>query len=91
MARLETLRDANAPAQEIANIQRQLRALPNDAAGARKQWESDYRDAMRRSQPPTPHAQAFPATAQQTSQEARNNFIALVLVLMIGTAGCPMC
>lgn len=89
MARLEILQDANAPAREIANIQRQLRALPSDAAGARKQWESDYRDAMLHSQPPTPHAQAFPATAQQTSKEARNNFIALVFVLMIGTAGLP--
>ncbi|HSD35931.1 MAG TPA: sodium:solute symporter family protein [Rhodocyclaceae bacterium] len=89
VARLETLQDANAPAREIANVQRQLRALPADADGARKQWESDYRDAMARSQPPTPHAEAFPATAQHSSSDARNNFIALVFVLMIGTAGLP--
>ncbi|MDB5800872.1 MAG: cation acetate symporter [Rhodocyclales bacterium] len=89
VARLEALQDANAPAREIANIQRQLRALPVDAIGARQQWESDYRDALARSRAPTPHAQPFPADARQSSQEARNNFIALVFVLMIGTAGLP--
>lgn len=89
IARLETLQDANAPAREIANIQRQLRALPADATGARKQWENESRDAMLRAQVPAPHATPFPATAQQTSAEARNNFIALVFVLMIGTAGLP--
>ena len=58
--RLDALQDANAPAREIAATQRQLRALPADAPGARKQWESEYRDAMQRAQPPTPHAGRFP-------------------------------
>ncbi|MEC5386408.1 VC_2705 family sodium/solute symporter [Uliginosibacterium sp. H3] len=89
IGRLETLQDANAPARDIAEVQRQLRALPADAASAREKWESDARDALARSQPPTPHAQAFPETARQSSEEARNNFIALVFVLMIGTAGLP--
>lgn len=89
VGRLENLQDANAPARDIAEVQRQLRALPGDAASARKQWSSDYRDALTRAKPPVPHAEAFPPNAQQDRAEVRNNFIALVFVLMIGTAGLP--
>lgn len=89
MRRLEYLQDANAPAHSIAEVQRQLHALPADVAGARKQWAAEYRDALKRAQPPSPHAKPFLPTEGQSSRDARINFIALVFVLMLGTAGLP--
>ncbi|GAA5161189.1 VC_2705 family sodium/solute symporter [Viridibacterium curvum] len=86
--RLEYLQDANASARDIANAQRQLRALPGDAKTARVQWEADYRDVVSRSHGPAPHAQAYASDGQDSAAQ-RNNFIALVFVLMIGTAGLP--
>ncbi len=88
--RLEYLQDANAPAREISRVQRQLRNLPADVPAAYKQWEGEYRDAMTRSRAPTPHAEAYPGDAATPgSQAERINFVALVFVLMIGTAGLP--
>ncbi|MFT4171796.1 MAG: cation acetate symporter [Rhodocyclaceae bacterium] len=88
-ARLHALQQSNAPARDIGPIQRRLRALPADPERARVQWEHDYRVAVSQSIPPHRHADAFPGDATQTSGDARNNFIALVFVLMIGTAGLP--
>ncbi|MEC5400151.1 VC_2705 family sodium/solute symporter [Uliginosibacterium sp. H1] len=89
VARISALQQANAPARDVAQAQRQLRALPPDPEAARVQWDREYREALLRSEPPHRHAEAFPSTALQSSEHARNNFIALVFVLMIGTAGLP--
>lgn len=89
VARIDALQQANAPARDVAQAQRQLRALPADPEAARAQWDREYREALLRSEPPHRHAEAFPTTALQSSEHARNNFIALVFVLMIGTAGLP--
>jgi cation/acetate symporter len=87
--KLEQLQDTNARARDIALVQHQLRSLPRDAASARTQWEHEYRSAIDHSVPPHRHAAAYPGSATQTPDAARNNFIALVFVLMIGTAGLP--
>ncbi|HEX5126152.1 MAG TPA: sodium:solute symporter family protein [Rhodocyclaceae bacterium] len=88
-AHLEFLQQSNASAREVAATQRLLRALPVDADHARTQWERDYREALAHSVPPRRHADAYPGDALQSPAQARNNFIALVFVLMIGTAGLP--
>ena len=39
--------------------------------------------------PPTPHAEPFPAKDAEERSNMRTNFLALVLCLMLGTAGMP--
>ncbi|MGC3963578.1 MAG: cation acetate symporter [Rhodocyclaceae bacterium] len=86
---LRALQQSDAPARDIGPVQRQLRALPDDAEHARAQWEREYGETVAQSIPPHRHAEAFPGDAVQSSQDARNNFVALVFVLMIGTASLP--
>ncbi|MFA9441793.1 VC_2705 family sodium/solute symporter [Uliginosibacterium sp. sgz301328] len=86
---LRALQQSDAPARDIAPVQRQLRALPDDVDHARAQWEREYNETVAQSIPPHRHAEAFPGDAVQSSQDARNNFVALVFVLMIGTASLP--
>lgn len=42
-----------------------------------------------RAAPPTPHAEPFPAKDAEERSNMRTNFLALVLCLMLGTAGMP--
>jgi cation/acetate symporter len=87
--RLNALRLGDAPAREIALAERALRDLPRTPAEARVQWEKARADALERSRPPPRHAEAHPGDTPEESRIARNNFLALMFVLMLGTAGLP--
>jgi cation/acetate symporter len=88
--KLEELRSApNTQARDIATAQRELRELPKDPAEAKSQWGRARADEIALSQPPRPHAEPFVASKGESANTARNNFIALVFVLMVGTAGMP--
>lgn len=89
LTRLEYLQDRNAPARDIGNVQRQLRELPATVEQAKTLWEHEIQEARSRSRPPVPHSQAYAGNSAQSPEQARTNFIALVFVLMIGTAGLP--
>jgi cation/acetate symporter len=87
--RLNALRLGNASARDIALTERTLRDLPRTADEARVQWEKARIDALERARPPPRHAQAHPGATPAESTVARNNFLALMFVLMVGTAALP--
>ncbi len=89
-ARLDALRSQpNAAAREIAVVQRQLREMPANTLDAHSQWSRARSDELAHARPPLPHAQPHAGTTGQETTDARNNFLALVFVLMVGTAGMP--
>ncbi len=87
--RLNDLRLESAPAREIALTERALRDLPRTPEEARMTWERARQAALDRSRAPAHHAQAHPGKTPEESRIARNNFLALVFVLMVGTAALP--
>ncbi|HJV27416.1 MAG TPA: sodium:solute symporter family protein [Aromatoleum sp.] len=87
--RLNQLRLENAPARDIAHTERALRDLPRTAPQAKLVWERERDDALERAKPLRRHAQAHPGDTPQERENARNNFLALVFVMMVGTAALP--
>jgi cation/acetate symporter len=87
--RLNDLRMHDAPAREIAQTERALRDLPRTPEQARNEWERARQEALKRAQPPPRHAEAHPGATPEESRISRNNFLALVFVLMVGTAALP--
>lgn len=87
--RLAQLRGSDVSAWEIAQAERALRDLPRTEEQARQHWQKQREDALQRSQPPPPHAEPHPGSTPEARNVARNNFLALVFVLMVGTAALP--
>ncbi|GAA5184749.1 cation acetate symporter [Niveibacterium umoris] len=79
----------NVPGHDIAAAQRALRELPKTPAEAREQWGRMRAEELAQAAPLRPHAEPFVAKTPSDSRAARNNFLALVFVLMVGTAGMP--
>jgi cation/acetate symporter len=82
----------------VAQARRELLAVPHDAAQARELWTRAMRENQDRSGPlggMPRHAQAFQGDpqgdeqARQAYDASRTNFLAMVLCLMLGTAGLP--
>ena len=86
---LNEMRLGNAPARDIALAERALRDMPRTPAEAQQIWERARLDALERSKPPPRHAEAHPGATERESAVARNNFLALMFVLMVGTAALP--
>jgi cation/acetate symporter len=74
---------------EVRGAERRLAAYPKTADAAARQWSEQQALNLLRSQPPEPHAQPFPGADQAQSDIRRNNFLALVFCLMLGTAALP--
>jgi cation/acetate symporter len=97
-ASVAALKGADAPLAQIQAAEKQRAALPRTAAEAEDRWRREEASEARLAQPLSglvPHTQPFagnpdgsPAEREQAS-EARRNFIALALCLMVGTAGLP--
>jgi cation/acetate symporter len=86
---LDAVRMRNATLTEIRAAERALIAYPKTIDEATRLW-SFVRDAnLARARPPQPHATPFPADDPAQSDIRRNNFLALVLCLMLGTAALP--
>jgi cation/acetate symporter len=96
--KLASLKTASAPVAEVQAAEKALAALPKDADAAKKKYAADKTAAEARAKPlagmPS-HGVAFAgdpngdAKAQKAFTDSRNNFLALVLCLMIGTAALP--
>ena len=86
---LNEMRLGNAPARDIALAERALRDMPRTPAEAQQIWERARLDALERSKPPPRHAEAHPGATERESAVVRNNFLALMFVLMVGTAALP--
>ena len=97
-ASVTALKQANAPLAQIQAAEKQRAALPRTPAEAEERWRREQAQEAQLARPLSglvPHTQPFagnpegaPAEREQAS-EARRNFIALALCLMVGTAGLP--
>jgi cation/acetate symporter len=86
---IEKLKRENASLIDIRAAGRELAAYPADPEEARRRWIEDKAKNTVRSEPVTPHAEPFPGKTEEASNIKRNNFLALVLCLMLGTAALP--
>jgi cation/acetate symporter len=86
---VEALKLGNASLMEIREAGRALAAYPKDAEEAEQAWISARASNHARAQPLTPHTEPFPGKDEAASDIKRNNFLALVFCLMMGTAALP--
>jgi len=96
--KIEELKAASAPADDIAAAEKALAALPKDADAAKKAWTAAKTAADNKARPLNGmprHAQQFAgdpngdAKAKETYDTSRRNFLALIFCLMVGTAALP--
>ena len=87
--KLDEVRLRNGSLIEIRATERQLIAYPKTAEEAARQWADLQAANLARAQPPEPHATPFPGPDREQSDSRRNNFLALVFCLMLGTAALP--
>jgi cation/acetate symporter len=86
---LDAVRLRNGSLSELRAAERNLIAYPKTPADAARTWR-EQRDAnLARSTIPEAHATPFPGPDRASSDNRRNNFLALVLCLMLGTAALP--
>ncbi len=88
-ARLDAVRLRNATLVEIRAAERALLAYPKSADEAARLWTDQRDQNLLRARPPMPHATPFPGADAAQSDARRNNFLALVFCLMLGTAALP--
>jgi cation/acetate symporter len=86
---VEELRRHNGPLRDIGEREHVLGSFPKDPADARLRWTRARDDMLERAAAPVPMAEAFPSSAQESSQLHRRNFLALLLCLSVGTASLP--
>ena len=86
---LDLARARNVGLLEIRNAERAVIAYPKNPDQARREWQAARAQNLARAQPVTPHALPFPAPDPAESKQQRNNFLALVFCLMLGTAALP--
>jgi cation/acetate symporter len=92
---LEDLRAAGAEKAKLDAAEKAVKDFPKDADAAKAKWTADRGAASGRTGPPLPHGTPFPGTGktdadkQKSSDNKRNNFLALVFCLMVGTAALP--
>ncbi|WP_076593483.1 sodium:solute symporter family protein [Herminiimonas arsenitoxidans] len=86
---LEALKLGNAALQEIKQTGRELAAYPKDADEAERVWKEERILNLELAKPPTRHTEPFPGDTEEASNIKRNNFLALVFCLMLGTAALP--
>jgi cation/acetate symporter len=87
--RVDTVRRRDASLSEIRSAERALIAYPKTVQDAARLWGELRAANLARAQPPEPHAEPFPGATAAESDNRRNNFLALVLCLMLGTAALP--
>lgn len=96
--KVRDLKLQNAEYSVIAQVRRELQALPKNAASAKEVWQKALQENVERSQVlggmPL-HGKPFQGDPDGTPQEqeiyqhSRINFVALIFCLMAGTAGLP--
>jgi cation/acetate symporter len=80
---------ADAPMLEVRELERELADFPADPEAARVAWSLARQTFEARGSPLVPHGQPFPGSDETAQRNMRVNFLALVLCLMLGTAGMP--
>ena len=85
----EDLKFGNASLIDIKAAARDLATYPKDASEARRKWQEFRSQNLARAQPVLPHTTPFPGKEGMSPDTQRNNFLALVICLMMGTAALP--
>src|SRR5690606_145981 len=88
-SQLGALTAADAPMVEIRTLERELETYPASGGEARAVGSQARAVYEARGSPPVPHAEPYPAKDPKERADMRVNFLALVLCLMLGTAGMP--
>jgi cation/acetate symporter len=86
---VEQLKTGNASLIDIKTASRELAAYPTSPEEARVRWTEARAANLTRASPVVSHTAPFPAKDEAGSDIKRNNFLALVLCLMMGTAALP--
>jgi cation/acetate symporter len=86
---LDDLRRSNASLIEIRAAARALANYPRSVEEARRRWTEARNTNLSHSMPIVAHTMPFAAESEAASDIKRNNFLALVFCLMMGTAGLP--
>jgi cation/acetate symporter len=86
---LDAVKQRNGTLLEIRQAEKSLLAYPKTVEEAADAWGAARRYYEQRALPPVPHAEPFAAPSAQASDIKRNNFLALVFCLMVGTAALP--
>lgn len=86
---VEDLKRSNASLIEIKAAGRMLAAYPKDPIEADRKWREAKAQNLARAEPVVAHETPFPGKTKEASDTKRNNFLALVLCLMMGTAALP--
>ncbi|TFW20685.1 sodium:solute symporter family protein [Duganella callida] len=86
--KLDNVKARNASLLEIRSAERELIAYPKNAEEAERLWTEAREQNLQRAEPIVPHATPYPGNPD-TSNIKRNNFLALVFCLMLGTAALP--
>ena len=74
---------------DIRAANRKLSDYPKSADEARQRWTDAKAMNLAHADPPTPQATPFPGKDKEASNIKRNNFLAVVFCLMLGTAALP--
>lgn len=82
-------RDSRATLMEIKAATRALSSYPKSVEEARQKWHEASLANLARAAPPVSQTEPFPGKDRETADIKRNNFLALVFCLMIGTAALP--
>ncbi len=80
--------DTNAAPEQIAVAQKATDTFPKDVDAAKAQWTKE-KGLAARAAPPIRHAEPFAGKDEAARNTKRLNFLALTLVLMVGTAALP--
>lgn len=86
---VEELKRSNASLIEIKAAVRALNYYPGSIDEARRRWTEARTVNLARAAPVVAHAAPFPGKDKASSDAKRNNFMALVFCLMMGTAALP--
>lgn len=86
---VDDLKRSNASLIDIKAASRALASYPKDPEEARRKWNEAKAFNLARAEPLVEHTRPFPGKTKEASDAKRNNFLALVLCLMMGTAALP--
>jgi cation/acetate symporter len=87
--KLEDLKAANAPVTEVKAAEKVLADFPANADAARAKWTADQKANAARTAAIKPHATPWTGATPEARATERNNFLALIFCLMVGTAALP--
>ncbi|WP_228893911.1 sodium:solute symporter family protein [Pseudoduganella aquatica] len=87
--RLDAVKQRNVTLLDIRAAEKALINYPKTVEEAAAAWEAARAYNLRRAAAPAPHAEPFVAPDIAQSDQKRNNFLALVFCLMVGTAALP--